>query len=261
MWLDGDQTIHKQDLLLQKPFVNAPGTLGFVPDTRTMPYLKHLGAFITNPISYRHRQPAGSRSYLPFEGGFLLHTSLPNPGITRSIARFKRWWANAPLSIIVHLLVESPGTLAEMVQKLESLENLIALEIGLPPDCDLPLLETLLEAASGELPLIIYMSPEQLPDLLEPLTKLQPTVVHLGPPRGTHPNQEGDLVTGRLYGPAVFPVMLHALKLLEEAGLKVIAYGGINKHWQAQTMLENGAMGVSLGEALWKINVGDVFET
>jgi len=261
MWLDSGPTIHKQDLMLQKHFVNAPGTLGFVPDTRTMPFLKHFGAFITNPISYQPRHPAGSRAYLSYEGGFLLHTGLPNPGIKRSISRFKRWWANAPLPVIVHLLAEAPGTLSEMVQKLETLENLMALEIGLPPDCDPSLLETLFDAASGELPLIIYMNKEQLPDLLDPLGKLGASAVHLGPPRGTLPNQAGDLATGRLYGPAVFPLMLHALKTLVDSDLKVITYGGINNHWQAQTMFESGAMGVSLGEVLWKVNVGDVFDS
>ncbi len=260
MWLDSDSPIHKQDLMLEKPFVNAPGTLGFVPDTRTMPFLKHLGAFITNPISYRSRQPAGSRAYLPFDGGFLLHTGLPNPGFTRAISRFKRRWANSPLPIIVHLLAETPGTLAEMVRKLEGMENLMALEIGLPPGCDPALLGTLLDAAAGELPLIVSLNPDQIPILLEPLKKLQPAVVHLSPPRGTLPNQAGELISGRLYGPAMFPLMLQALKLLVDAGLKTIVYGAVNSQHQAQTLLESGAMGVSLGEVLWKIDMGNVLD-
>jgi dihydroorotate dehydrogenase (NAD+) catalytic subunit len=260
MWLEGDSTIHKQDLMLEKPYVNASGTLGFVPDTRTMPFLDNLGAFITNPISYRPRQPASSRAYLPYEGGFLLHTGLPNPGYKHSVSRFKRWWANAPLPVIAHLLVETPGILAEMVQKFEGLENIMALEISLPPDCDPVLLESLLESAAGELPIIVYLSPDQIPILLESLKILNPAAVHLGPPRGTLPNRAGELVTGRLYGPALFPVMLQALKTLVDANLRPIVYGGISTQHQAQTLLDNGAMGVSLGEALWRIDAGKIFD-
>lgn len=259
MWLNSASTIQKRDMVLEKPYVNVPGTLGFAPDTRSMPFLQHFGAFITNPISFRSRHPAGRRIFLPFEGGFLLHTGLPNPGLNRAVARFKRRWANAPLPIIVHLLAETPVTLAEMVRKLESLENLMALEIGLPPMCDPTLMAALLEAASGELPLIVYLSPDQIPILLEPIKELGPAAVHLAPPRGTLPDKTGDLVTGRLYGSTVFPIMLHALRTLVEADLKVINYGGINTHRQAQTLLENGAMCVSLGEVLWKVDPGDVF--
>jgi len=263
MWLNSTSLIQQQDLVFEKPLLNTPGTLGFAPDPHSMPFLKHLGAFITNPISFRPRQPAGNRVYLPFAGGFLLHTGLPNPGLKRTlkrtISRFKRRWASAPLPIIVHLLAETPGTLAEIVQKLEGLENIMALEIGLSPMCDPPLLETLLDAASGELPVIVCLSPEQIPILQEKLKELQPTAVHLSPPRGTLPTKTGEKVSGRLYGSATFPLMLHAIQFLLEAELKVIAYGGINALWQVQTLLETGAMGVSLGEVLWKVDPGNVF--
>ena len=259
MWLNSSSLVHKQDLVLEKPFVNVPGMLGFAPDPHNMPFLQNMGAFITNPISFRPRQPAGNRIYLPFSGGFLLHTGLPNPGLKRAVSRFKRRWANASLPIIVHLLAETPNTLAEMIRKLEGLENLMALELGLHPACDPSSLKALLDAASGELPVIVCLSPEQIPILLESLKELQPTAVHLCPPRGTLPNSTGEIVTGRLYGPATFPLMLHALQILVEADLQVITYGGINAQCQAQTLLESGAMCVSLGKVLWKVDPGDVF--
>ncbi|MFW5713111.1 MAG: hypothetical protein ACOCYU_00385 [Brevefilum sp.] len=87
MWLEEDVLIRKRDLTLVKPLVNAPGILGFAPDPHTMPFLEHLGAFITNPISRRPRQPAKNRCCTPFPGGFLLHTGWPNPGFSRTVAR------------------------------------------------------------------------------------------------------------------------------------------------------------------------------
>ena len=126
MWLDEEAPIRKQNLVFSKSFVNTAGTLGFAPDPHTMPFLEHLGAFITHPISRLPRVPARNRCCLSYSGGFLIHTGLPNPGISRAITRYRRHWANAPLPIVPHLLVEIPKTLTEMVRKLEGLENIMA---------------------------------------------------------------------------------------------------------------------------------------
>ena len=259
MWLDEEKPISKQDVVLEMPFVNTAGSLGFYPNPNLMPFLPHLGAFITNPISFRSRQPAKNRRYLPYSGGFLLHTGLQNPGIHRAIARFKKRWENAPLPVIVPLLAEEPNSLAGMVRELESLENILAVELGLPPDCSPTTLGDFLIAASGELPAIVCLSPEQIPVLLATLADLHPAAVHLVSPRGALPSDEGEIITGRLYGPAIFPRMLQSAKTLVDAGLRVVADGGINAHWQAEALLDAGVMAVGLGSVLWQINPGGIF--
>ena len=252
MWLDDDLTIRKQDLVLSKPFVNAAGTLGFTPDPRTMPLPNRLGAFITHPISRRPRVPAGNRCCLPFPGGFLLHTGLPNPGVSRTVSRYRRAWAGAFLPVIVHLLVETPETLVEMIRKIEGLENILAVELGLPPDCTPDTLAGFMAAAVGELTVIPCLNPDQVPVLLPALKELNPAAVHLTQPRGTLPGPNDELVTGRLYGPAVFPQMLKAARTLVDAGLQVIADGGGNEPWQAEALLSVGVTAVGLAEVLWK---------
>lgn len=248
MWLDDDLTNRKQDLVLSQPYVNAAGMLGFTPDPHTMPFLDQMGAFITHPISRRHRVPAGNRYCLPFPGGFLLHTGLANPGISRAVSRYQRAWAGAPLPVIVHLLVETPDTLKEMIRKLEGLENLLAVELGLPPDCTPDELAVFMASAFGELPVVPCLNPDQVPVLLPTLRELQPAAVHLTHPRGTLPVPNGELVTGRLYGPAVFPQMLKTARTLVEAGLQVIADGG------GETLLRVGVIAVGLAEALWGVS-------
>ncbi|MDT8381938.1 MAG: hypothetical protein RQ728_06740 [Brevefilum sp.] len=253
MWLNEDDPIHKRDLFFSKPFVNSPGTLGFAPDPHKMPVIANLGAFITHPISRKPRQPASNRACIPFPGGFLLHTGLPNPGITRTISRYKCAWAGAALPIIVHLLVEDPGSLAEMIRKLEGLENVMAVELGLPPNCDPDALRSLMDAAIGELPIIPCVSPDQIPVLRETLLALNPTAVHLVEPRGVLPDEAGNLITGRLCGPGIFPTMLHASRELLDVSFPLIVNGGMNSKLQADTFLNAGVTALGLGSVLWQL--------
>lgn len=259
MWLDEDAPIRKRDLVLEKPFMNAPGTLGFAPDAHAMPFLDALGAFITNPISRHARQAAENRSCLIFPGGFLLHTGWPNPGIRRAIARHRRAWAAAPLPVIVHLLGEAPQRITEMVRQLEGLKNLFAVEIDLPPDCDAALLRNFLDASEGELPNIISLEGSQMPELLDVLLERKPAAVHLQPPRGTLPDPAGGLVSGRLYGPSILPLMLQSIKRSYETGLRVIASGGVFSPADAQAVLDAGAFAVGLAAALWGTDTSLLF--
>ena len=258
MWLNEETPISKRDLLLEKPYLNSAGTLGFAPDQRSMPFLSQLGAFITNPISLRQRVPASNRAYLPFPGGFLLHTGLPNPGINRVISRFKNRWARAPLPVIVHLLVETPESLAEMVRKLERLENVAAVELGLPPGCTPGFLSQLMAATFGELPIILCLSPEQIPVLKGSFSEINPSALHLTEPRGTLPNSKGELISGRIYGPGIFPVMLNAAERLMDSGHPLIVNGGIFNQFQAQVLFDMGVAVVGLGSLLWEITP-DIF--
>jgi dihydroorotate dehydrogenase len=259
MWLDESAPIRKRDLVLEKPLVNAPGTLGFVPDLHRLPALSQFGAFVTAPISYRARKPAANRCCLPFPGGFLLHSGLQNPGIHQAIARFGRRWAAAPLPVMVTLLVETPETLARMLQSLERLENLMGVILGLPPETSAEFLEEIMTAAAGELPVVPSLSPEQIPVLLAPLRSLEPAAVHLSAPRGTLPGPEGGWVSGRVYGPATYPLMLQAARTLVEAGLRVVAQGGIYSRAQMRAFLDLGTAAVAVGPALWQVDLGDLF--
>lgn len=253
MWLDEDAPIRKRDLVLTKPFVNLPGMLGFAPDPHSMPFLEELGAFVTNPLSRNPRKPAKNRACLPFPGGFLLHTGWPNPGIHRAITRYKHRWAGAPLPVIVHLLVESPLELAEMAHMLEGLENILALELGLPPNCSPADLKDLLYAASGEYPVLVSLAPEQVPVLIEKLVMVQPAAIHLTGPRGTLPQENGGLVSGRLYGPSFFPLTLSAARTLVASGLCVIAGCGVFDPGQVQALIDLGITAVSLHSSIWQI--------
>jgi len=62
-------------------------------------------------------------------------------------------------------------------------------------------------------------------------------------------------VAGRLYGPAIFPLMLKAAQELVAAELSVIANGGISARWQVDTLMVSGVTAVGLGSVLWGIDL------
>ena len=116
----------KNDLYFEPPLMNAAGMLGFTPPPRRD--LSRLGAFVTNPISRLPRTPARGPRFIPYNGGFLLHTGLPNPGLSTAIRRYRRSWAASHLPIIVHLLAQTPEELAAMITAVEPLEGILPLK-------------------------------------------------------------------------------------------------------------------------------------
>ena len=248
----------KTDLFLEKPLMNGAGTLGFSPDTNEFPFINHFGAFVTNPISWTARTPAKGTRYIPFSGGFLLHTGYPNPGINTVVRVHARRWARSPLPVIAHILAQDAHTVARMVQKLEDLEGLIAVEIGLPPGIDPTLVYELTLAATGELAVIVRLPfelgtlPGSNESLLDAVNQAGANAISLAPPRGQLPDRQGTNVAGRLYGPSIFPQAFSILKRLAGSNLPIIISGGIYKPTDIDTMLVGGATAIQLDAVLWR---------
>lgn len=243
----------KYDLRFDPALMNAAGSLGFAPPPPDALNLARLGAFITNPVSLAPRTPAQSTRYLPYPGGFLLHTGHPNPGLSTVIRQNASRWARSPRPVIVHLLCQDVDELAFMVQRLEGLAGVAGVELGLPPGADAPLACALAQAASGELPVIVRLPFENAAELADALADVLPmTTLSLSPPRGALVTPSGALVHGRLSGPAVFPLALEKLQAVARSGLPVIAAGGVYRPEQVEAMHQAGALAVQLDAVLWR---------
>jgi dihydroorotate dehydrogenase len=243
----------KRDLFFRTPVMNAGGTLGFAPDPRTPIPWEELGAFVTNPVSLRPRLPTAHPALIEYPGGFLLHTGLPNPGFAAVVKKQTARWSRADLPIIPHLMADRPEETAKMVRTLETMENVMAAELGFAPLLADDIFLMTVEMCRGELPLIFSLPPEQLLSLGPRLIEAGAAAVSIAPPRGALPSvvSEPTLVTGRLFGPSLFPQSLNLVHDAVKAGLPVIGAGGVWTRENAATMLAAGAMAAQADAGLW----------
>lgn len=242
----------KYSLAFEPPLMNSAGSLGFAPRSGSTIDFNQLGAFVTNPISLKKRNPASGTRYIAFAGGFLLHTGWPNPGLNAVLKRHAKRWVHQPLPVWVHLLANHVSALSQMVRLLEGRAGVAGLEVGLAADADPDSVQAITRAASGELPVIVRLPLERSVELAELVMESGAAAVSLGPPRGALPDAGGERVLGRLYGPAIFPLALQAVNRLAAAGLPVIGGGGVYSAQDAAAMLAAGAIAVQLDSVLWR---------
>ncbi|MBE0696745.1 MAG: hypothetical protein IH586_07465 [Anaerolineaceae bacterium] len=245
----------RQELYLSSPWMNAAGMLGCTPPPRwpvSGMDLKTFGAFVTNPISLAPRAPAAERCLIPYPGGALMHSGLPNPGLSRILRKYGERWAQSSLPIWAHLIGSSSEEIRQMVRRLEGREGVMAVELGLPADIRADTALAFIEAAYGELPLIIHLPLAMVnEDWVSSLPGTNVSAVSLGAPRGTLLDDASKPVSGRLFGPALFPFTLSAVLALRKMGIPVIAGPGVYRRQDAQALLNAGALAIQLDTVLW----------
>lgn len=234
-------------------WMNAAGFLGFAPPAE-MPWLPDAPvAFVTNPVSYTPRLPAAERSCSAFPGGFILHTGWPNPGFRKVAELYASRWAHSPLPIWVHLLADQPREVDRMVRALEELEGVAAVEISLPPAADSNLKLQLVEAALGELPLVLCVPLDQaVAGWVDQAVRAGISAICMGAPRGSIPDYGGGFIRGRIMGPGIFPLALQTLNCLRVYEIPLIAGCGVYAQKSLESLLAAGAAAVQLDTVLWR---------
>jgi dihydroorotate dehydrogenase len=185
-----------------------------------------------------------------------MHTGLPNPGLKAVIKKYARRWADSRTPIIVHLMADRPKETSRMVQSLEGLENIAAVELGFAPLLSDDIILMNVEMCLGELPLIICLPIEQVLSLGSSAIEEGAAAISLGMPRGMLVAENGKLITGRLSGPALFPQALLTIRDAVEANIPIIGAGGVGTKENADAMLSVGALAVQVDASLWKGDFG-----
>ena len=245
---------HKTGLSLTAPLIAGGGLFGFADEYADLIDFSKFGAFITNPITWRPRAPAEGQRVAQFPGGMLIHTGLPNPGLSAAIREYERKWAKLGCPVIVHLAATTPEDVAAGVEKLERVESVAGIEIGFRDDESLTEAELMLREAvqRSRQPVMVsvpFTRAGAFARLAEKVGAQALTVA--APPRGTL-LVNGQPLTGRLYGPALLPQSLQLVhEIKKQTSLPIVAAGGVETNASVEAMLAAGAVAVVLENDRW----------
>src|SRR5574340_589061 len=242
----------RPELEIEPGWMNAEGMLGYAPPA-IWPLEPPPVAFVTDPISNRPRSPAADRRCAFYPGGMILHTGWPNPGFHKVTQTYRRRWERSSVPIWVHLLAERPYELDKMVRSLEEVDGVAAVEISLPLNLDDAGCLDLIDAALGELPLVLSVPLDQIRSgLISRAVRLGVSAVSVSAPRGVLPSTGTAAIHGRCYGPGLLPLALQALSCLRDLDVPFIAGCGVYDREVMAVMLKAGAAAVKLDTVLWR---------
>ncbi len=250
---------HKYGLPITAPVMPAAGAFGYGDAYRDVIAVHDLGAIVTNPVSWRPRRAAGGPRIVIHDESFLVHTGHPNPGLRKIVRQYRRSWEHLDVPIIVHLLATTPPDVAEAAAWLSGVHIVAGIELGLAADVTSEQAVILLEAAQteGDLPVIARVPFGRVGELAPLLAEEGADALTLTtPPRGMLTvDDDGGMrfVQGRVYGRALFPLLLNELsQWAKKAPVPVIACGGIATPDEAQACLDVGAVAVQIDALLWR---------
>ncbi len=251
---------HKTGLTLANPVMPAAGCFGFGSEYAGLVNVRALGAIVVGPVTARPRRGAEPPRAVPLPlvsggvRGVLIHAGLANPGIAAAVRTHARAWARSPVPVIVHVAGTSPDEAVACCRRLSSVEAVSGIELGLPATADFYEVEAIIHAARDESrpPLIVRLPLASAGTLCEVAVDAGADALTVAaPPRGTM-WYSGRFVTGRLYGPFVLPLALHAVRRVAElATVPIIGCGGIHSAEDGAAFLRAGAKAIQVGGALW----------
>lgn len=247
----------KYSLIVSTPVMPAAGTVGFGDRYKALLDFEKLGAIVTNPATVEPWRPASGARVIPLDAGVLVHTGLPNPGLAKVIRQNRRAWANLPIPVILHLVGTSARQMKRAIALIDEADEIAAVELGLRDDiaqADAVALVT--EAARMEKPLLARLPFYDCFDLAMPIAEAgADALVLTAPPRGVARDPHtGRLVSGRVYGPLIKPMILRLVGRLRRqipAELPIIASGGVHSPQDARDYIDAGAIAVQVDTATW----------
>lgn len=234
----------KRSLTLAHPLMLAAG--GFAPN------VENIGAFVTLPITLHARTGAPLPRVVEIPGGALIRTGAANPGLERVLREHTRAWAHSPIPIIVALAAQATREWGEIAARVENVPGVGGVELHLNPTFDAVDAIRATRAAT-ELPILVKLDLDNARDIAEVcITAGANALVMARAPRGMA-IVNGRAWHGRLYSPAIKPIVLNVLDEIVDLKLDVplIACGGIHSADDARDFLAAGAAAVEVDSAAW----------
>lgn len=236
--------------------MNAAGTLGFGDQYHDLFELSSLGAFVTNPLTYTPWNPATGTRVVALDAGVLLHTGLPNPGLSKVIEQNRAVWERLPMPVIAHVVVNNADEVRRCMSMLDQEESVEAIELGLSDEISPAEIEWYVKMAVGQIekPVLARLPfGASLDQAQAAVDGGADALVLFSAPRGTARDMGGRLVAGRVYGPLVHPLVLRMVGQLARRmpRIPLIAAGGIHSPQDARDYIDAGATAVQVDSVTW----------
>ncbi len=247
----------KYSLILSTPVMPAAGTVGFGDDFARLIDYERLGAIVTNPVTLDRWNPASGTRVVSMDAGILLHTGLPNPGLESVLLRYRSVWERLPLPTILHLVGTNIAQIRRAVELADDVDVVAGIELGLADDISRHDAAALVrEASMTEKPLLARLPFYECYQLAMPVVDAgADALVVSAAPRGTARDPHtGRLVSGRIYGPLIKPLVLRMVGRLRRdvpAEIPIIGAGGIHAPQDARDFIDAGAVAVQVDTATW----------
>ncbi|MBZ0298323.1 MAG: hypothetical protein K8J31_01205 [Anaerolineae bacterium] len=246
----------KDSLFIDTPVMPAAGTFGYGDAYRNIVRVEKLGAVITNPVTYQPWHPANGTRVIPLDAGVLVHTGLPNPGISKVLSQYRTMWSRMPVPVIMHIVATTPDQVARCASRIEAEEVVTGIELGLNDDTGSQSAQDFVKAVlrNTQKPLMVRLPMQDAYELAEPVAQAGAgALVVTAPPRGTARDPySGRLVPGRVYGPLIRPIALRMVgHLARRVDIPIIGAGGIHSPQDARDFIEAGARAVQIDSVTW----------
>ena len=247
----------KNTLIVDTPVMPAAGTVGMAFTYHNLIQLDKLGAFVTNPVTYEPWSPATGTRVVPLDAGVLVHTGLPNNGLSKTVKEYQQVWRDMPLPVILHLVATSTDHIERAIERIDQQDMIAAVELGLDDDITWQEAGDFVKAATrrAEKPIIVRLPAYDAYEIAGAVADAgADAIVVAAAPRGTaRDKRSGQLVSGRIYGPLIKPMILRLVGVLARriTDVPIIGAGGIHSTQDARDYLEAGAVAVQVDSATW----------
>lgn len=246
----------KDSLFVDTPVMPAAGVFGYGDVYRGIININRLGAIVTNPVTYQPWNPANGTRVIPLDAGVLVHTGLPNPGISKVLSQYRTAWSKLEVPVIMHIVATTPDQVARCASRIEAENAVAAIELGLNDDTGPQTAQDFVRAAirHTEKPLMVRLPMQDAYELAAYVVEAgADALVVTAPPRGTARDPySGRLVPGRIYGPLVKPIALRMVgHLARRVDVPIIGAGGIHSPQDARDFIDAGARAVQVDSVTW----------
>jgi dihydroorotate dehydrogenase (NAD+) catalytic subunit len=246
---------HKQGLPVSNPVLIAGGMVGYGEAIPRGLSLAGVGGVVIGPIMASSRAGSPPPRVAETTGGMVLETGWQNRGAANAISRYARLWPALGCPVVAQVVEADPAGMGQVAGRLAGVRGIAGLELVLLTH-EVRTAARLVRAAvvGSDLPIWVKLPLAEAVGWAKPLVDAGANGLVVGqPPRGQSGSESTQLVSGALYGPLTFTLVLPVLRRVAQQQLPaaLIACSGIHTLTQMQQALDAGASAVQVDTAIW----------